>query len=103
MRNDRHDFVRLTNLADSIFAVAMTFLAYTIQVSIARTRPGRQLGSTPRRYAAAIWHSGAKLFHCWTSLGAALQNASRNHARGRRTIGAKHGAAIRHRPDSLQR
>ena len=32
MRNDGHDFVRLTNLADSIFAVAMTFLAYTIQL-----------------------------------------------------------------------
>jgi uncharacterized membrane protein len=32
MRNDGHDFVRLTNLADSIFAVAMTFLAFTIQV-----------------------------------------------------------------------
>jgi uncharacterized membrane protein len=27
-----HDFARLTNLADGIFAVAMTFLAFTIQV-----------------------------------------------------------------------
>ena len=32
MRNDSHDFARLTNLADGIFAVAMTFLAFTIQV-----------------------------------------------------------------------
>jgi uncharacterized membrane protein len=32
MRNDGHDFARLTNLADGIFAVAMTFLAFTIQV-----------------------------------------------------------------------
>ncbi|SDR15227.1 Uncharacterized membrane protein [Rhizobiales bacterium GAS191] len=32
MRHDTHDFARLTNLADGIFAVAMTFLAYTIQV-----------------------------------------------------------------------
>jgi uncharacterized membrane protein len=29
---DTHDFARLTNLADSIYAVAMTFLAFTIQV-----------------------------------------------------------------------
>jgi uncharacterized membrane protein len=32
MRNDSHDFLRLTNLADGIFAVAMTFLAFTIQI-----------------------------------------------------------------------
>jgi uncharacterized membrane protein len=32
MRSDSHDFARLTNLADGIFAVAMTFLAFTIQV-----------------------------------------------------------------------
>jgi uncharacterized membrane protein len=32
MRNDSHDFARLTNLADGIFAVAMTFLAFTIKV-----------------------------------------------------------------------
>jgi uncharacterized membrane protein len=32
MHNDSHDFARLTNLADGIFAVAMTFLAFTIQV-----------------------------------------------------------------------
>jgi uncharacterized membrane protein len=32
MRNDSQDFARLTNLADGIFAVAMTFLAFTIQV-----------------------------------------------------------------------
>jgi uncharacterized membrane protein len=31
-RSESHDFARLTNLADSIFAVAMTFLAFTIQV-----------------------------------------------------------------------
>jgi uncharacterized membrane protein len=32
MRSDTHDFARLTNLADGIFAVSMTFLAFTIQV-----------------------------------------------------------------------
>jgi uncharacterized membrane protein len=32
MRNDGHDFARLTNLADGIFAVAMAFLAFTIQI-----------------------------------------------------------------------
>jgi uncharacterized membrane protein len=32
VRNDNADFARLTNLADGIFAVAMTFLAFTIQV-----------------------------------------------------------------------
>jgi hypothetical protein len=32
MRSDTLDFARLTNLADGIFAVAMTFLAYSIQV-----------------------------------------------------------------------
>lgn len=32
MRSDGHDFARLTNLADGIFAVSMTFLAFTIQV-----------------------------------------------------------------------
>jgi uncharacterized membrane protein len=32
MRNDSHDFLRFTNLADGIFAVAMTSLAFTIQV-----------------------------------------------------------------------
>jgi uncharacterized membrane protein len=32
MRTESHDFARLTNLADGIFAVAMTFLAFTIQV-----------------------------------------------------------------------
>jgi hypothetical protein len=31
-RNDNDDFARLTNLADGILAVAMTFLAFTIPV-----------------------------------------------------------------------
>jgi len=39
MRNDSHDFARLTNLADGIFAVAMTFLAFTIQVPPAGPGP----------------------------------------------------------------
>jgi uncharacterized membrane protein len=39
MRNESHDFARLTNLADGIFAVAMTFLAFTIQVPSPRPRP----------------------------------------------------------------
>ncbi len=32
MRGPGLDFARLTNLADGIFAVAMTFLAFTIQL-----------------------------------------------------------------------
>jgi len=32
MRDKSHDFARLTNLADGIFAVAMTFLAFSIQI-----------------------------------------------------------------------
>jgi uncharacterized membrane protein len=51
MRNDGHDFVRLTNLADSIFAVAMTFLAYTIQVPSPGPGPD---GSLPARLGAML-------------------------------------------------
>jgi uncharacterized membrane protein len=32
MRNDSDDFARFTNLADGIFAVTMTFLAFAIPV-----------------------------------------------------------------------
>jgi hypothetical protein len=36
-------------------------------------------------------------------MGAALQNASGNHAWQRRATGAKHGVAVRRHPDSFQR
>ena len=44
-------FDRLTNLADGIFGVAMTFLAFTIQVPAAGEGPD---GGTCRRGAVSV-------------------------------------------------
>jgi uncharacterized membrane protein len=44
MRGPPFDFARLTNLADGIFAVAMTFLAFTIQLPAATSSEGRDGG-----------------------------------------------------------
>jgi uncharacterized membrane protein len=43
MHSNSHDFARLTNLADGIFAVAMTFLAFTIRVPPPGTGPDGSL------------------------------------------------------------
>jgi uncharacterized membrane protein len=45
MHSNSHDFARLTNLADGIFAVAMTFLAFTIQVPPPGPGPDGSLAS----------------------------------------------------------
>ncbi len=59
MRNDGHDFARLTNLADGIFAVAMTFLAFTIQVPTAG--PGQD-GGLAHRLGAMLPQFGTLAF-----------------------------------------
>jgi uncharacterized membrane protein len=59
MRNDSHDFARLTNLADGIFAVAMTFLAFTIQVPAPGPGPD---GGLARRLAAMLPQFGTLAF-----------------------------------------
>src|SRR6516225_2078660 len=56
MRDDIHDFARLTNLADSIFAVAMTFLAFTIQVPSPGPAPD---GTLAARLGAMLPQFGA--------------------------------------------
>jgi uncharacterized membrane protein len=45
MRNDSHDFARLTNLADGIFAVAMTFLAFSIRIPPPEPAPDGNLAA----------------------------------------------------------
>ena len=58
MHNDRN-FARLTNLADGIFAVAMTFLAFTIQVP--RPGPGPD-GELAARLGAMLPQLGTLAF-----------------------------------------
>ncbi len=59
MRNDIQDFARLTNLADGIFAVAMTFLAFTIQVPTPGAGPD---GSLAARLGAMLPQLGTLAF-----------------------------------------
>jgi uncharacterized membrane protein len=59
MRNDGHDFARLTNLADGIFAVAMTFLAFTIQVPAPGVGPD---GALTQRLGAMLPQFGTLAF-----------------------------------------
>ena len=75
------DSTRLTNLADGIFAVAMTFLAFTIQLPAAgegtRWRACRQAVRTP----PAASFVGDQLLHFRAMLGAALSDAQRYRPR----------------------
>jgi uncharacterized membrane protein len=59
MRNDNHDFAPLTKLADGIFAVAMTFLAFTIQVPSPGPGPD---GSLAARLGAMLPQFGTLAF-----------------------------------------
>jgi uncharacterized membrane protein len=59
MRNNSVDFARLTNLADGIFAVAMTFLAFTIQVPPPGPGPD---GSLAAHLSAMLPQFGALAF-----------------------------------------